>query len=218
MVKVEKLGNIEGLGNIVSCYAPFDEQLKLLEKAGARFPYVMSVEQMACMRLNGGPLDPARTCLAPVQAKNSPVILAMVSPLIENPDMAEQVVHSYRNRNYFVTKNKNIYDKLYAKAEEDRTKEPEKRRAIILPEKGNYLIEPDSEEAESIFRKVQKDYFTKFAKKGVTFYPIREDFVNEQNGTVINYLWFWGPDDDSGLGGDDGYLYSSTATLGRLGC
>ncbi|MBL7148166.1 MAG: hypothetical protein ISS82_05050 [Nanoarchaeota archaeon] len=206
MAKVERLERIKGLGTPLRCYAPFDEQSDSLKKAGAKYPYIMSIKEIVNMRRKGGPLESTRTCSAPVQAKDSPNIIAMVSPLIEDLDLAKQEVQAHRYRNYFVTEDKTIYDKLYSQAEEDKTKKPEERRAIILPEKGNYLIKPDTEEAKFILGKVQRPYFDEFVKtrglEGITFYPINEDFVNAQNGTTINYLWFRLPDDDSGL---DGY-------------
>ena len=49
----------------------------------------------------------------------------------------------------------------------------------------------------------QAEYFKRFARNGIKFCPIDADFVNSQNGTTINYLWFRGADFVSGLGGYD---------------
>ncbi|UZE93545.1 MAG: hypothetical protein IB618_02085 [Candidatus Pacearchaeota archaeon] len=210
MAKVKHIGKVKGLGEIIRVYAPFDEQLKTLKKAGAKYP--ISVRDCAYMRINGGSTDSTRTCHAPIYAKKSPIILAMISPLVEDLKMAEKAVQANRNGYYFVTKDLGIYD-MYSKfAEEDKNKEPEKRRAVFLPERSRFSIKKGSETAETLFQDVETQYFDKFAQNKITFYPINSPYVDKQKGTVINYLWFGGPGGGSDLGGigrgllDDGVL------------
>lgn len=208
MVKIEHLGKIEGLGEIVRCYAPLDEQLKSFKEAGAR---LMSVEDMARMRLHGGSLEGARTCLAPIYSKNHNPVIVMDSLLIKDMNLAIQVVQSHRNNKHFVLDDKGkMYDEFHSQAEEDKTK------AIIIPTRENYLIKQDSEEARAIFGKVQKDYFNKFAQNGVTFYPIDKDIIDSKEGTWVNYLWFRGPGNDSGLGGYGRFLGDGDRAFGVL--
>ena len=201
LVYFNKMDTIEikGLGKVGMVCNSFDKQLKEFKEAGAKFPYVMDVRNIAYMRLNKGPEDGARTCHAPIYAKDSPIILVRVSPLIKDFKMAEQAVKSNRNGNYFVTNDTEVYDKYAKIAEKDKSKNPEKRLALILPSKEKYIISPNSEEAQALFKDTGKKYFETFCKNGINFYPVSKDFVNIQKGSLVGYLWFRLPDGDSDL-------------------
>src|SRR3989344_7649688 len=218
LVYFNKMDTIEikGLGKVGMVCNSFDKQLKALDKAGAKFPYVMDVRNIAYMRLNKGPEDGARTCHAPIYAKDSPIILVRVSPLIKDFKMAEQAVKSNRNGNYFVTNDTEVYDKYAKIAEKDKSKNPEKRLALILPSKEKYIISPNSEEAQALFKDTGKEYFETFCKNGINFYPVNKDFVNSKKGSLVEYLWFRHPDFDSGLDGDDGDLSNDVSAFGVL--
>ena len=207
---------IKGLGKVGIEYAPFDIQLKKFKEAGAKFPYVMDVRNMAYMRLNKGPKDGARTCHAPIYAKDSPIIIARVSPLIKDFKMAEQAVEANRNNQYFTTNDTEIYDKYAKIAEKDKSKEPEERMALMLPSKENYLIKPNSEEAQALFKDTGEEYFETFCKNGINFYPLDKNFINKQKGSLVEYLWFGHPVSGSDLYGDDRSLGSDNRAFGVL--
>ena len=216
MAQIENLGKVKGLGEIKVCSASFDKQIISLKNAGAKFPYIISARDTAYMRLNDGLKDGTRTCHAPIYAKDSPIILAMVSPLISNLKMAKKAVEANRNNEYFATKDTEIYDKYAKIAETDKNKEPEKRKAIFLPEKEKFTIEKNSEAARTLFQDVRAQYFDEFVSNGINFYPINEEIVNKQKGTTINYLWFWHPDDGSGLVGYGRVLSLVSGAFGVL--
>src|SRR3989344_8607924 len=207
---------IKGLGKVGIVYKSFDIQLNKFKEAGAKFPYVMDVRNIAYMRINKGPKDGVRTCHAPIYAKDSPIIIARVSPLIKDFKMAEQAVKANRKGNYFVTNDTEVYDKYAKIAEKDKSKDPEKRRALILPSKEKYLIKQNSEEAQALFKDVREEYFETFCKNGINFYPVSKDFVNNQKGSLVESLWFWRPSDDSGLDGYNKYLYNDYGAFGLL--
>jgi len=216
---------IKGLGKVGIVYNSFDKQLKEFKEAGAKFPYVMDIRNMAYMRLNKGSKDGARTCHAPIYAKDSPIIIARVSPLIKDFKMAEQAVKANRNGNYFVTNDTEVYDKYAEIAEKDKSKDPKKRSAFILPSKESsfilpskesYLIRQNSEEAQALFKDTKEEYFETFCKNGINFYPVSKDFVNNQKGSLVESLWFWRPSDDSGLDGYNKYLYNDYGAFGLL--
>ena len=207
---------IKGLGKVGIVYNSFDKQLKALDKAGAKFPYVMDVRNIAYMRLNKGSKNGARTRHAPIYAKDSPIILARVSPLIKDFKMAEQAVKANRNGKYFVAKDTEVYD-IYAKiAEKDKSKNPSERRALILSSKEIYLIKPNSEEAQALFKDTRKEYFETFCKNGINFYPVSKDFVNSKKGSLVEYLWFERPDYVSVLFGNCRDLYDDIRAFGVL--
>ena len=207
---------IKGLGKVGIVYNSFDKQLKEFKEAGAKFPYVMDVRNMAYMRLNKGPKDGARTCHAPIYAKDSPIIIARVSPLIKDFKMAEQAVEANRNGNYFVTNDTEFYDKYAKIAEKDKSKDPEKRSAFILPSKEKYIISPNSEEAQALFKDTEEEYFETFCKNGINFYPLDKNFINKQKGSLVEYLWFRHPGGGSGLVGDSRGLDDDCRAFGVL--
>lgn len=217
MTQIQVLETIKGLGKIVRCYAPFDEQIRALKrKAGAKPPYLMHTRDIAFMRLNGGSTDETRTCLAPIHAKNSPIILAMTSSLIRNLKMAEQAVQAHKDGEYFFTETTEIYDKYAEQAEKDKNRNPKNRRAIILPEKEKFLIQPNTELAQILLGESQEQYFDRFAQNGINFFPISSEVVDNQKGTLINHVWFRGTDFDSDLSGDNWFLYNDSGAFGVL--
>ena len=221
---IRELKEIRELGKVISCRDSFAEQLRYLKNAGAKFPYIMDVRSMAYMRIYNGSKDGAKTCHATIYAKNSPIILAMVSPLIEDFNIAEQTIEADRENRYFVTKDMEVYDKYAKIAKEDANKEPDKRRALILPQRQKFLIKPDSEEAKALFKDVREIYFRKFCPPdkvvfypdGINFLPTGKDFVDNQKGSIVGYLWFWCPEYDSSLDSEGIYLGSDNQVFGML--
>jgi len=215
MAGLKVIQEIEGLGKIVVSSESLDEQIQELKNAGVEFPHLISVRDASYMRIYNGPRDGTRTCHAPIHAKGSPIILAMISPLIGDSRIAKQAVETHRNNNYFVTQDTEVYDKYAKIAEADKSKEPEERRAIVLPEKRDYIIKPDTEEARALFRDTQKEYLKMFAPNGVAFRPTNAEFVDGQDGTTISYLWFRNPGVGSEL--DSSYWYFLYYNYGAFG-
>lgn len=234
MAKEKIIQEIEGLGRIVECSVPilpafttphFLDQLIELRKAGVG--YSISIRDCAYMRIHNGPRATTKTCHAPICARNSPIILAMVSPLIEDLRMAEQAAKGHRgylvtdhfvmpDRNgryrwrsgvnsggfpadYFIRPDTEIYDKYAEMAEIDKNEEPEKRKAIVLPENKDFIIKRGSEIARTLFQDVEEQYFDKFAHDGIRFCPAGTSFVDAQKGTIIDVLLFSHPNHCSEL-------------------
>jgi len=216
MAKAKLVGEVEGLGKIVVSNAPLDSQIQQLKSAGAEFPHLITLRDVAYMRLHDGPKDATRACHAPIYAKDSPIVLAMISPLIEDMKMAEQAVKANRKGSYFVTLDTEVYDKYAEMAEADKSKEPVKRRALFLPERKVCVIQKGSETAQVLFQDVEEQYFDKFVRDGIKFYPIDASFVDVQKGTAVDYLWFWHPVDGSVLDGDGRSLSNGCRAFGVL--
>ncbi len=188
MTEAKLIENVEGLGDIYSVDAPFDKQLIILKKQGIK--YSISVRDTSYLRLKGNCRLGTRTCHAPIYANDSRVIIVRVSPLVTNLEMAEKAVQAHRNNNYHVF-DKSIYGKWEKIAQNDKTKNPESRRAIFLPERNNYKIHKDSDEARFLFQDTRKDYFKEFVSgDSIKSWQIDPKTVDSQNGTIVNYLWF----------------------------
>jgi len=205
MAKTEVLEYVKGIGEVHRSYDPFDKQLADLREDGIKSP--VSVRDAAYIRVHGHNTNYTRTCHAPVCAKDSPVIVARMSLLVKNMEMAEQAVQAHRNSQYPVVDDDfRIYAQWEKIAKQDAVKAPEKRRAIILPQRGNYRINRDSDEARFFFQDTihtpnsDNDYFVKFVKgDSIPVLQIPVSAVDSANGTIVNYVGFDGPEVESNL-------------------
>ena len=196
-METKNLGYIEGLGEIYRIYAPFDKQLKAFRELEIKAP--VSVRDASLIRINGKSTEGTRTCHAPVYLKDSPTIIARISPLVKNLEMAKKAVDFHRKINYPVF-DTSIYAQWEKIAKQDKGKKPEKRRAIVLPERNDFEIHRDSEEAGFFWQDKRGEYFKRFVPSDkVKVYQIDLKDVDSSNGTIINYVWFGSPGGGSGL-------------------
>lgn len=213
-MKTENLGYIEGLGEIHRIYAPFTEQLEVFRKMGIKAP--VSIRDASLIRIRGKSIEGTRTCHAPIYLKDSPTIIARISPLVKNLEMAKKAVDAHRNNNYPVF-DTSIYAQWEKIAKQDKGKKPEKRRAIVLPERNNFRIHRDSEEAEFFWQDKRNEYFKRFVPSDkVKVYQIDLKDVDSSNGTIINYVWFDFPEVGSALVLGDWILDYGNGAFGVL--
>ena len=201
MAKPQHIKQIRGLGRLYLSEAPLDEQLR--ELRSARVEYPISLRDASYARLHGGPTYATRTCHANILARNSPVIVARISPLVETLKMARIAVEAHSATQYPVF-DKSVYGDIYGKwlaiAEKDRTKKPKDRRAFFLEQRGDHRIHKDSEQAMALWQDTREDYFNKIVRgDSVESFQVNPNRVDSQDGTIINYLWFDGVDGGSDL-------------------
>lgn len=214
MAKAEYVAEIKGLGKAYRCFAPFDEQLKAFREVGIRHP--ISVRDTAYARLQGNLMQGTRTAHAPIYAPNENGVLVRTSPLVTNLRKAKKATQSHRGRHYF-TQPLEIYEKVVEQAEKDSSKEPEKRKAVVLPSRQNFDVDRDSEIARFLFQDTREEYFDEFRKgNNICFYNLNQDTIDSQEGAIVNYLWFGSTDYDSVLDGDNWSLRDAYRTFGVL--
>ena len=190
-----KLGNVEGVGDVYQAIAPLDKQIQAFEKVGIKAPYLPSLEQVARIRLSGLSNDSSRTSIAPIAIKGEPTILSKDSPLM-NPLMARYAVSQHKNGKYPSFQGTDIYEQAREIAIEDRLLSPEKRRAIILSYNENFILTPQTEEVIFLLGEATQEYFNRFPNRQISFYNVKQ---SEKNQTLVNYLWFYDPCDDSNV-------------------
>ena len=190
-----KLGNVKGLGDVYQAIAPLDKQIQAFEKVGIKAPYLPSLEQVARIRLSGLSNDSSRTSIAPIAIKGEPTILSKDSPLM-NPLMARYAVSQHKNGKYPSFQGTDIYEQAREIAIEDRLLSPEKRRAIILSYNENFILTPQTEEVIFLLGEATQEYFNRFPNRQISFYNVKQ---SEKNQTLVNYLWFYDPCDDSNV-------------------
>ena len=188
-----KLGNVEGLGDVYQVGAPLDKQIQAFEKVGIKAPYLPSLEQVARIRLSGLSNDSSRTSIAPIAIKGEPTILSKDSPLM-NPPMARYAVSQHNNSKYPFFQGTDIYEQAREIAIEDSSLSPEKRRAIILSYNENFILTPQTEEVIFLLGEATQEYFNRFPNRQISFYNVKQ---SEKNQTLVNYLWFDNPCNDS---------------------
>lgn len=214
MAKAKLLEQVKGLGDVYLVRASFDEQLSSLNEMGIKYP--ISVRDASYLRLHGQDTSGIRTCHAPILAKNSPVIIARISPLVEDIEMARQAVDAHRKGEY-PSFSADVYSQWNDIAEKDKSKKPENRRAIILTERRDYRIHRDSDEARFFWRDTREKYFARFVSgDSIPSWQVNPEMIDSQAGTIVNYTWFSSPEDESDLAFRGGYLYSDDWAFGVL--
>ncbi len=137
--KVKHEAEIEGLGDIGYIEAPFDEALDILENKG--YEALISGRDLAFARMKEG----AKSSLSNLGSyikegilytpKQNPLLLP-TSSIIYN---AQEATQAHRNRKEFYS-SQDIVAEALNEAEEDRKKNPQERRILILPKRETYTV------------------------------------------------------------------------------
>lgn len=219
MVEAKYIETIKRLGKVYVSEASFDKQLGALREIGIKYP--ISVRDASYARLYGeNEISKlyTRTCHAPICAKDSPTIIARISPLISNSEMASKAVEAHRNNQYPVFDNNfSIYGKWEKIAKKDKNKKPENMSAIILDDRNDYRIDKDSREARFFWKDTREDYFkNKVSESSVLIWQISVNSIDSAKGTIINYIGFNWSENESYLNFGDWNLNDDYGTLGVL--
>ena len=198
--------------------ALFDYALEVMRDANAR---LITAEQLAYSRIhaeNGRESSLSRsgsdTLAGYASFKREMPIRVARSPLV-NIKLAELAVAANRIGRYF-SASEQVYERFARQAEQDKSKDPEKRRAVVLPD--NKPFQVSSKENPDVFRHIfgraGEDYLQFIGRNSITVYPVDVNTVNAQDGTILTQEWLGRLDDDSGVDGDDRYLDYSGAVRG----
>ena len=193
-------------GRILRVDAPFDEALTTLREAGCRYP--ISVEVLAYARMEKDKRrslnqNGSYTKEGVIYFRDAKPILALNSPLLDLR-LARQAVQANRDGKYFSTPDGKMYEKFAKLAEEGKSQEPEKRKAVYLPNTNCTLTTSDADfnnVLRALFKEAKDDYLT-FNGQDIPLYLVDKNTVNALPGTVLTQMWFRGLDYRSELGGD----------------
>jgi hypothetical protein len=205
MAKSELETEVEGLGRILRVDAPFDEALEQLRLSEVRYP--ITAKDLAYSRMQKGKRSPlcsngSYTREGFLYAKDSPVLLALASPLL-NLNLAREATQANRDGKYFYTEDNQVYDKAMAQAEKDKEREPEKRKVLILPSRDNFSISrTENFEVLQGLLKDQAEKYLEFNGQNIPVYLVGKDAVDNQSATLLTQLWFRNLDYRSGLHGN----------------
>ncbi len=193
MVRARLLETVKGLGDVYVAYTSFNKQLSALRRIGIQYP--ISVRDDSYLRLHGISEDAqtgTRTCHAPIYVKDSPTIVARVSPAFEDEKMAKAMVAAHRNNQYLTLPGKEVYNHWEKIVEEDKKKNPKNRRAMFLSQRVDYCINQDADESVFFWQDQRKCYFKEKVPPigSVNIWQIAQNTVDTQEGTIVNYTWF----------------------------
>jgi len=186
------IAKVDKLGKIVEVCSDFYVELQQLKDSGAR---LISPRDEAYARLhtrgkeNIGQVYGTRTISGFEYAKGRLPIFRVNSRL-NDPKLAKLAVEANKARNYFHTESTKEYEESLKQAEKEKSKEPKKRNIMVLPSRDAFTIS-DKENwdiFEMIFKDQAKPYFE--YNGPITVYPIHKGTVDEQDGTILNVLWF----------------------------
>ena len=128
--EAEKVGSVEGLGDVYRVDAPLGEQLKAFQKVG--ISTLVSPAEVAQIRLADIGENWSRTNVAPLAMKGARTILVKKSPLM-NSLMAVLVTNSHRNGKYFTLQDRGeMYEVAKARAKDQEGLDLEERTDIVL--------------------------------------------------------------------------------------
>lgn len=210
------LAEVKGLGVIVEECSDFYTELVNLKKAQAHlvtprneaYARIKTAGKEAIGRSNG-----TYTTVGVEYARKQPPLLIQNSRLLDK-NLAKQAVEANRNGKYFHLDTTKEYEKSLEQAEKDKSKAPSKRRAIILPSRGSFVVTPSENQKvlEFLLKDQAKKYFELNGSKSITFYPVDKNTVDAQDGTLLTQMWFGSLDSRSVL---DGLIWNLSYYLNR---
>ncbi len=129
-----------------------------------------------------------------VYYKSEPGIIVARSPFLTDEDMLQKAIRANLGSRYFNTNDKELYNQFRKQAEEDNSKEPVDRRAMLMPSDKPFPLSPqhNPELFTMTFGKNGQTYLTFAGQDEVTFYPIPQEALKQYLGTVPTQAWFGG--------------------------
>ena len=211
MEKTDKIGTVDGLGDIYLRCLPLDRQIRAFQELGINYPYLVDTRDVVRIRLAGVSNNGTRTSVAPVSAKGERTILIRPSPLM-NLAMASYAIDAHRNNSY-PTMPREFYEVAKRIAKNEESLEPEDRTAIILSQDGDFKLTHEMPEARFSLGQAG-EYFNKVNHKKIDLYNLPAP--DNKDLSYVNYLWFKSPQDDSDLNCGGRYLDDDSNAFGVL--
>ncbi len=197
LVKPTLEAEVEGLGKVYRLNIPFDQSLESLREFGIANP--ISSRDLAYARIKKGiksslSSNGSYTGEGFLYLKNEPVLLDLNSPLLDL-ELARQAVEKNRKGKYFLADSK-IYREQREIAEDDKSKEPKKRKVLIIPKRESYEIPTtafnEDELTLFLFKDQAEDYgmFLRENKVSETsVFLFDKNYIDSQEESILTQLW-----------------------------
>ena len=187
--EAQKIGTVEGLGDIYRVAAPLDEQLRAFADKGIHT--LAAPDEVAQIHLDDISTTCSRTSMAPIALRGGKTILVRDSILMA-PLMASAAVKAHASERYFET-NRDVYEAAEALARSQESMYPEDRSALIVSQEGDLTLTTDILESRFILRKQTEPYFDRFTKGTIEFGNF---FGYSGSLAIINYMCLESPLND----------------------
>ena len=184
--EAQKIGTVEGLGDIYRVVAPLDKQLHAF--ADKCIHTLAAPDEVAQIHLAGVSNISSRTSMASIALKGGKTILVRDSILM-NPSTAYYAVRAHATGRYLGI-GREVYEAAEALAERQESMAPEDRSALIISQRGNFILTPEMPESRFILRKQTEPYFDKFTNGTIKFKNLSGDSDSQ---AIINYMRFRNP-------------------------
>jgi len=168
---------IEGLGQVYHTENNLIDGLESLRQVGIENP--ISVRDLAFARIKTGfgnslSSTESYTSSSLEYAKGRPALLVRLSPLLTNPELLKKAMDGIRSGYHYgiLQESIDLYLEHFEQAKQDKNKQPEDRRVLILyeeelPEGCSIRINEFTDIGRFLFQDVGRDYY-RFTSQGVS--------------------------------------------------
>ncbi len=178
-----KIGTVKDLGDIYQVTAPLDKQLRAFADKGIHT--LAAPDEVAQIHLAGVSEDSSRTRMTSIVLRGEKTILVRDS-ISMNPLMASAAVRDHASGRCFET-SRDVYEEAEALAKRQESIDPEDRSALIVSQRGGFVLTPKMPESQFILRKQTEPYFDKFTNGTMKLDNL---FRYSDRKAIINYMWF----------------------------
>jgi len=201
------LATVKGLGIVKQAEGNFHE---VLQELGRNHLTTSRDEAYARLQTRGaeeiGQSQGTWTRTGFEYSKGQLPIVRVANSRLLNKQLAKRAVQANSNGQYFNTDSTAEYEQSLKLAEEDKDKNPAKRRVIVLPSRQNFTLDSGEDEVlQAVLKDQAKPYFEMNGPMKV--YLVNPSTVDAQDGTLMTQLWFGRTDGRSGLYGGNWNLY-----------
>jgi hypothetical protein len=189
--QIEWLGEVPDLGKVGRVVAPWNEQVEAFAQAGAE---IVDTQDVAATRLANIYDGFTRTNIMPVSVKGKPTILVRPSDFT-TPHGALEIVAAHRKGAY-PKRSTDFYDAAEEIAKTEETLEPEERTHITMSQIGDHSLSKEMPQARFLLGLRTNEYFKAKEHEQIPFYDLEGTSTKYAD---VNYLWFYVPQDGSGL-------------------
>ena len=196
--KAEAEESIPGFGVVYRADAPWNEALKALAEEGIKLP--ASIRQLAYAKIQAGKesslcTNGSYTMHGVLSVSGKAPLFVRSFPLLR-AELGRRAVKANEQGRYFSTKDKKLYGQYLKIAEQDRKKPEGEKRVLVFPASAQFDI--SGKENPKFFvgafenKDAGQDYLDFIEQDSIGVYLVKEDIVNEIDGTIVTPVWLAG--------------------------
>lgn len=214
MAEAQLMGKLKDGREVYEACAPLDAQILALKQEGITAPYLATPDEVALIRTDGVHTHWSRTSYAPIKVRGKPTIITADSPWM-NEAMACVAMKAHESGEY-PSMPEFFYESVEQIAKRQQSLAPEDRTVHILEGKADsndvIKLSPEMDDTKFLLKKLATEYFKQFKNITIPFYDMSNDVPKGRAN--VNYLYFGGPRNGSGLVAWDRGLHDDDGASG----